>query len=277
MVQPLYIGNAIRLFLEPPAGATEWKVLRKGSNTFTGHDDGAALLAYRGADRVIDDITGLQNEVLQFYCPFYTSDGGATWTAGAVASGTARATYEEQTTDVLDKLRERLEAGLLIEVQRGNFMTDLGYVQVYTAAPSLERDLRMPLVTLHLEDESPAERGIGESVAQDEFNAIGYDWDDSEGYIANVSVVVVGWSLNSDERIELRKAIRRIIVGNFPVFEGLGWALPSLRQQDNDAINGEFPAQIYQVISTFSCLAPVRVGGRALAVRTIDIGVNENE
>ena len=75
MIQPLYVGNALRLFLEPPAGATEWKVLRKGSGTFSGHDDPAAMLAYHGDSKVIDDISGLQNEVLQFYRPFYTTDG----------------------------------------------------------------------------------------------------------------------------------------------------------------------------------------------------------
>ena len=173
-------------------------------------------------------------------------------------------------------LRDRIEAGLLVEVQRGNLVTDLGYVQVYTSSPSLERDLRMPLVTIHLDNEAPAERAVGESVASDQFNAVGFDWDDSEGWIANVSVLIIGWSLNSDERIELRKAIRRIIIGNLPVFEGLGWITPSLTQQDNDAINGEYPAQIYQVINTFTCLAPVRVGGTVPAVRTINLGVNFN-
>ncbi len=268
MIQPLHVGNAIRLFLEPPANAVEWKVLRKGSGTFPGHDDPSALLAYQGDENVIVDVSSLQNEVLQFYCAFYTADR-TTWTASNVVSATPRANYEDHTTDVLSYLRDRLQEGLLVECQRGNFQTELGYIQVYTAPPSLERDLRFPLVTLHLESEEPAERGLGETISGDEFDAIGFDWQESEGWLAGVRITIVGWSLNSDERIELRRAIRRLIVGNLPVFDSLGWVQVGLSQQDVDAINGEYPSPIYQVMSMFSCIAPVRVSGKVDAVSQV--------
>lgn len=275
MVQPLHVGNALRLFIEPPAGAVRWRVLRKGSDTFSGHDDASAVVAYEGDERVTVDSAFLQNEVMAFYRPFYTADGVA-WTAGPTASGTPSAIYKDLTSDVLSVLRGRIESGLLVECQRGNFATELGYIQVYTASPSLERDLAMPLVTVHLENEEPGERFIGEDMFGDQFDAIGGDWTESEGWLANVSVTMVGWSLNSDERVELRKAIRRIVVGNLPVFEGLGWLLCSLSQQDVDAVNGEYPAHIYQVLSTFSCMAPVRVGSAASAVKVINLGVKSN-
>lgn len=261
MIQPLPVGNALRLFIQPPTGAVRWKVLRNGSGNFSGHDDGSSIVAYEGDSHVTVDAAFLQNEVMAFYKPFYTSDG-VTWTAGSVASGTPVGTYEEFTTDVMTLLRERLEAGLLVEVQRGNLVNELGYVQVYTAAPSMERDLRMPLVTLHLDDESPAERGVGEYLA-DEFDAIGQEWTDTEGWLANVRIMIIGWSLNGDERIELRKAIRRIVLANLPVFEDKGLALVNLTQQDMDAVGGEYPAPIFQVMNTFTCLAPVRVGARS--------------
>ena len=273
MIQPLNAGNALRLFLQPPDGAVRWKVLRKGNGTFSGHDDPSAIVAHEGDERVIVDTAFLQNEVMAFYCPFYTSDG-ATWTAGPVATGTPAAIYQEHTTDVLSFLRERLEAGLLVEVQRGNFAPDLGYIQVYTAPPSLEQNLRLPLVTVHLDNEEPAERAIGELVDTDEFNAIGFDWQESEGWLASVRVMVIGWSLNSDERLELRKAIRRIVIANLPVFAAQGWEQVSLSQQDIDAINGEYTAQLYQVMSTFTCLAPVRVSGTVGAVRDISVRSN---
>lgn len=268
MVQPLHIGNALRLFIEPPDGVRAWKVLRKGSNTFTGHDDPSALLVFHGDDRVIVDSQSLQNTVMQFYCVFYTADG-VTWTASNVANGTPDAIYEDHTTDVLSNMRERLEAGLLVECQRGNFATELGYIQVYTAPPSLEQNLRFPLVTIHLEDESSGERALGESIAADEFDGIGLGYNETEGWLANVKLVIIGWSLNSDERIELRKALRRLIVGNFPVFDSYGWVMPNLTQSDLDAVNGEYPSPLYQTMNNFSCAAPVRVSGRVGSISAV--------
>lgn len=268
MIQPLHVGNALRLFIQPPDGAVRWKLMRNGSGAFVGHDDASSIVAYEGDSRVVVDTAFLQNEVMAFYKPFYTSDG-VTWTPGSVASGTPSAIYEEFSTDVMSVLRERLEAGLLIEVQRGNLNNELGYVQVYTAAPSLDRDLRMPLVTLHLENEEPGDRGIGEYIGGDGFEGIGQEWEESEGWLANVRIAIIGWSLNADERIELRKALRRVVVANLPVFDAAGFLTVNLSQQDMDAVSGEYPAPIYQVMNTFTCLAPVRVGGRA------PIGVQE--
>ena len=276
MIQPLTAGNALRLFIQPPTGAVRWKVLRNGNGVFTGHDDASSIVAYDGADKVTLDTAFLQNEVMAFYKPFYTFDG-ATWTPGAVASATPRGTYEDFSTDVMSQLRDRLEAGLLIEVQRGNLVNELGYIQVYTAAPSMERDLRMPLVTLHLEDESPTERSLGEYVGGDEFDPISGEWLDAEGWLANVRVAVIGWSLNGDERIELRKALRRIVVANLPVFEAFGWSTVNFTQQDMDALSGEYPAPIFQVMSTFTCLAPVRVGGRTPVGVTDIISARSND
>lgn len=268
MVQPLHAGNALRLILEPPADAVRWRVLRKGSDSFSGHDDPSALVVSEGDDRVIVDASFLQNQVMAFYRPYYTTDG-VLWVAGPTANGTPDATYNDESSDVLSVLRQRLEAGLLVECQRGNFATDLGYIQVYTATPSLERDLALPLVTVHLENEEPGERVLGEDMIEGQLDTIGGDWDEAEGWLANVSVTIIGWSLNSDERIELRKAIRRVVVANLTVFEGLGWYQVSLSQQDIDAVNGEYPAHIYQVMSTFSCVAPVRVSGNVSAISDV--------
>lgn len=268
MVQPLPIGNALRLFFEPPAWAVKWKVLRKASDNFSGHDDVTAAAVYEGDDRVIVDSAFLANEAMAFYRPFYTFDG-VVWTAGATASGTPAAIYEETTTDVLSFLRERLEAGLLVEVQRGNFQTELGYIQVYTATPSLEQDLKFPLVTVHLDAEEDSARAIGEDITGDLYDETDGLYDDSEGWLASVRCTVTGWSLNSDERSELRKAIRRLVIGNLALFDSKGWQQVSLSQQDIDAVSGEYPAPMFQVMGTFSCLAPVRVGSRTESVREV--------
>lgn len=276
MIQPLHVGNALRLFLQPPADAVRWKVLKKGADTISGHDDATAAVAYEGDENVIVDITGLMNDTMVFYRPFYTVDG-VTWTPGTGASGTPKAIYEETTTDVLSHLRDRLEAGLKVECQRGNLVNELGYIQVFNASPSLERDLRLPLVTVHLESEEAGDRGIGEEVMLDMTDPLDGSTDESEGWLANVNVTIIGWSGNGDERLELRKAIRRIIIGNLPVFESLGWVMPTLSQSDVDAVNGEYPTPMYQVMSNFTCIAPVRVSGRVaesvteITARSIDV------
>lgn len=269
MIQPLHAGNALRLFLQPPAGAVVWRVLRKASDTFSGHDDPSALVVYEGEERVIvEAASSLTNDQMWFYRPYYTTDG-IVWTADTGAHGTPSAIYADHTTDVMSNMRDRLEAGLLVECQRGNFQTELGYIQVYTAPPSMEHSLRFPLVTLHLENEEPGDRAIGESISGDAFDAIGLDWQESEGWLANVRLGIVGWSLNSDERIELRKAIRRLVVANLSVFEGFGWSMPSLSQQDADFVNGEFGVSVYQSVGTFSCTAPVRVSGTVGVINEI--------
>lgn len=262
MVQPLPVGNALRLFLEPPAGFDRWRVLRKASDTIAAADDPSALVVHDGSETIFVDTTALTNQQRAYYRPFYTADDGATWVPGASAFGTPDATYEETTTDVLSFLRERLEAGLAEEVRRGNLVSELGYIQVFTASPSLDRDLVFPLVTLGLEKEEPSDRAIGEDIA-----SIGLGEDD-EGWLHDVKVAVLGWSLNGDERIELRKAIRRVIMANFTVFADRGWLLPSFEAEDQDMVGGEFQVPMYQAACTFSCVAPVRVTG-APAVPTI--------
>jgi len=268
IVQPLNVGNALRVFIEPPAGAVRWKVLRKAANSFSGPDDPSALLVYEGDDKIITDAESIANGIMQFYCPYYSADG-ITWTAGTVGSGTANATYTDQTTDVMSELRARLEAGLKVECERGTFATELGYIQVYTAPPAMEPTLRFPLLTLHMEGEEPGERFIGEEVASDSFDAIGFDIEESEGWLANVRVQIIAWSLNSDERLELRKAIRRLVIANLPVFDGFGWSTINLSQQDADALSGEYGAPVYQVMNTFTCLAPARVTSNVDAIRDV--------
>lgn len=268
IVQNLHIGNALRLFIQPPAGMVMWRVLRKADDTFSSVADPAALLVYEGDERVFVDAENLQNEVMAFYRPFYTADG-VTWTAGPTASGTPTANYTDHSPDVLGILRDRVEAGLLVECQRGNFIPESGYIQVFTAPPSLERDLRMPLVTVHMDEEEPGERAIGECISGDEFDAIGMEWGESEGWLANISITVIAWSLNSDERIELRKSLRRIVIGNLAVFASHGIDQVAFSARDIDAVNGEYPAQIYQSMCNFTCVAPVRVGGPVDAITTV--------
>lgn len=268
MIVPLSVGNALRVFLEPPAGAHRWRILRKAVNTFTGQDDPDALLVYDGTEKSALDSELLQNGTPVFYCAFYWD--GTTWTPSNVASGTANTTYSDASTDVLTVVRDRLNWGLQNEVQRGVLKPKSGSIQVLTAAPVWE-STRWPLVTVHLLNEGPDERGLGELIEPDVFD--GSQWSENEGWLASVQLAVIGWSQNPDERITLRKALRRLIVANLPVFDANGMVKVAFSQQDVDAVSGEYPAPVYQSAGTFTCVAPVIVGDQVAPITDVQVSL----
>lgn len=247
-------GNAVRLLLAPPADARHWRVLRNVKNDFS-----SAVQIYEGTDELVMDTAYLANEVTVFYMVQYTHADGSVSDSN-VSSATPHASYEDYTTDVMELLRDRLEAGLTEEVKRGTLHNELGYIQVLTAPPSLQNNLQLPLVTLILEAENPTERFIGDDVDELDFDEETSDWVEQAGWLANVEISITGWSLNPTERINLRKALRRILIANFDVFAAKGIALPQFNLSDSDAVSGEFDAPLYLVNGSFSCTAPIRVG-----------------
>lgn len=268
LAQPLPAGNAVRLILEPPAGSPLCRILRRASDTFTGPDDAGAAVVYEGRELCVIDTLGLQNEIMAFYKPYYSQDGGA-WKPGPTVHATPRATYADTTTDVLSTVRDRLEAGLKVECERQTLTATLGYIQVFTAPPLVDT-ANFPVVTVHLESESPEHRAVGEYIGGDAFDPGPFEWDESEGWLASVRLQIVGWSLNPDQRKTLREAIRRVIVANLSVFAGSGMDQVELEQSDVDAMDGEFGVpQMFQTMNTFTCVAPVRVGGKVGAISTI--------
>jgi hypothetical protein len=270
-IRPLPSGNALHVFLTYPVGALLCRVLRKGSDTFTDQDDPNALVAFEGDSKNFVDVVALQNEVMAFYCPFYWD--GATWTAGDTVNGTPAATYEDQSQDIVKFLRERLEAGMLVEVVRGNFTPDLGYIQVYTAPPAMSQDLHFPLLTLELDSAHPADRAVGEYIGPDFLDDD--EGDESEGWLEKNSVSVLAWSLNSSERIELRNAMRRVLLANLPVLDAHGYQQVSFSFTDINAINGEFGPPVYQVLCNFNCLSTARVTNRVGVIGEIDVSVTD--
>lgn len=272
ILQPLYAGNAIRLFLEPPLGAVKWRILRKASDTFSGTSDPSALIVYEGDETVfVEAAESLTNEVTWYYKPYYWE--GSVWISGTTKSATPRAIYEDASTDVLDILTDRIRTGLQVEVQRGQFLTDTGEIQVYTAPPSIERDIRFPVVSVTLDDESPEVRALGEDISGDMLLEDD-DYFESEGWLARVQLTVTGWSTNPEQRNDLRKSLRRIIVANLPVFSDRGMELVQFQQNNSDAVSGEYDAPLFLTIGTFSCLAPVRVGGVADHITDVEVEGN---
>lgn len=268
-VRPLYAGNALQVTLVPPAGALLWRLLRKGADAFSGKDDAEALLVHEGTQAILTDAEpGLVNEAPAFYRAYYWD--GAAWAASTSVSGTPKATFDDASTDAMSFVRDRLEAGLKVEVARGRLRPSCGYIQVLTAPPVAE-EVEIPVVTVHLESERPSARGLGEMVAPDEFDHLAGEWIESEGWLADVRLDITAWSTNPDERIELRKALRRIIVANLGIFDSVGMVEIEISQRDVDLIQGEFAAPLYQVVTDFTCQAPVIVTSSADPIDQVEV------
>lgn len=255
LIQSLSVGNALRLFITPPASAVYWRVLRRTQDLFTGPDDAGAVLVDEGNDNVLLDATGLVNGMPYFYRAYYWD--GAAWSGSATVSATPVATYDDPSVDVLSTVRERVLDGLAIEVQRGHLKLppNKAQIDVINALPMYD-DSAFPVVTVHLESESPAVRSIGEELGEDEETDAG--WEENEGWLARAMINIVGWSLNSDERIALRIALRRILVANLGVFNDLGLQQVEFDVMDNEDVQS-YPAPVYQAMCRFTCLVAVSV------------------
>lgn len=257
MIVPLYVGNALKVYLTPPSTAEYWRVLRKPTSDISGPDDEQAVLIFEGDTRSVTDTLALTNNVRVYYAVFYWINSA--WVAGGVNYGTPTSTYVDYSTDVFGLLRDRLEAGLAEEVRRKTLLNDFGYIQVLNAPPVMNMNIGFPLVTLSLEDESPAVLALGQDLSG---SFEDHDEDlDLDGIMNRIHIQITGWSLNPDERLSLRNAIRRIVLANFDVFAGNGIALPELTLRNVDAVNGEYgDTPMYMVVGDFVCTAPVRVG-----------------
>ena len=256
-ISPIAAGAALRIFLTPPVGAIAWRILRLPTDTFAGPSDPLATLVHAGTSKSVLDDGGLIDGSLYWYRIYYWS--GTAWTASESVSASPSATYTDESEDALTVLRDRLEAGLLVEVQRGHLVHVDGAIPVLTAPPVYD-DTRFPVVTVHLQNESPAERYIGENLTGDD-NDI--DWfsgtsTDSQGWLAETTLTVMGWALNPDARKDLRKAIRRVIVANLPVFDEHGLLNVSFTQQDTEDFTA-YSAPVYQVMTTVTCKTPILV------------------
>lgn len=255
LIQSMPIGNALRVFVSPPAGAEFWRVLRRTTDTFTGPDDAGAVLVHEGTDEVFLDATALVNGT-QYYYKAWWWDGDA-FIEGGTLSATPAATLEDSSVDVLKLLRERLEAGLAVELVAGRLVHQKGKIQCHSG-PARYEDTMLPVVTIQLSEDMPTDRSTGEQLLPDEPIEPGYR--EYEGWFSRVQIEVVGWSFNSDERNELRRALKRIVIGNLPIFEDAGCKKIEFIQRDTEDLES-FNALVYQTWGTFQCLAPSLVSG----------------
>lgn len=265
-VVPLAVGNALRVFLQPPADAILWRILRKETNDIANEADPAARRIYEGDDKSALDSQVLVNGTTYYFRAFYWN--GTVWSGTTSVSAVPAASYADASTDVLSVVRDRLDYGLQVEVARGVLIPESGGIVVLNAPPLWE-EIRWPLVTVHLQSEARFVSGLGEMIDADDFDTLAGDWQGTEGWMAKVTLAICGWSQNPDERVELRKALRRIIVANLPVFDEHGIVNIDPQMQDMDSVSGEYPANVYQSLCTFTCVAPVRVVSRGDAIADV--------
>jgi hypothetical protein len=91
---------------------------------------------------------------------------------------------------------------------------------------------------------------------------------------ADVQIEITAWSLNPDERIELRKAIRRILVANLSIFDAAGMLEIEFSARDADFISGEFAANVFTAVYSFTCQAPVIVTDKVDPITDVQVTAN---
>ena len=254
-VEALASGNAIRFTIKPPNDAASLRLLRRTTGNFTGHDDDGAYLV---ADQAIEDWdrgsltlvdrSSLANGVTYKYRIYYDADDDLYEDATA----TPAAIYQDGGQDVLTVLMDRLTLGLAVEVARGALRPKTGSIAVQNAPPLWDAT-PLPVVTVHLANAAMEERGLGEFLSPDVETET--EFFEGEGSLVRVSVNIIGWSLNPDERIALRRVVRRILNANLPIFEDAGFAMVEWTQQDQEDMQS-YNVPVYQAVTEFRCLAP---------------------
>jgi hypothetical protein len=269
LIQTLPIGNALRVFLNPPAGASQWKLLRNTVNTFTGHNDPAAAVVLDTESlRQVLDRSGLANGTTYYYKPYSLT--GAVWTGHDSVAAVPEASLLDASIDALSIVRERIEMGMQAEITAGRLKHNYNRIPVLTAPPLFE-DTRWPVITVHLDDDSPAEHGIGMELVPDQSD--GDDVTEFEGYLSSVRLNIVAWSLNPDERAILRKALKRVVLGNAQVFDDAGMTNIVTAFTDTEDFQS-FSAPVYQSLCRLSCLAPSAVSGSIGTIDEVDVEIN---
>jgi hypothetical protein len=265
------VGNAIKLFLAPPSSAVSWILLRNVSGNFVGPTDPSATSIFDGAGQsYILDTNSLVNGTPYFYTVFYFD--GTTWTQGNVATATPAASYTDQSVDVLTVVRDRLDVGLQNEVVIKALSPASGLIEVLNAPPEFEKTC-WPVVTVHVATDGSGERAVGEMIFPDDLDANTGMWNESQGWLARVQLTIVGWSKNPDERIALRRALRKIVIGNLDVFDSFGMVNIDFVQQDMDEL-AAYSVPVYQSMCTFSCEAPAGVTDAVSSLSSADPSVN---
>ena len=265
----LSIGNAIRIHLTPAAGVKRWRVLRNATGIFSGYNDATASLIHDGIDRVILDTQALVNGQAYHYGMFVFN--GLIWAADGVVATTPSASFVQAGADVLNIVRDRIEAGLQVIVDRSEVHHENGNIQVLTAPPLFE-DTVWPVVTCHVQTDASADRGVGEMIGADYISPMTDLWESHSGVFSRTQLLIVAWCLNPDARNALRRAVKGILIGNLPVFDAEGMLQIDISQTDTEDFQS-FGAPVYQTMTTLTCLSAATIITTATPIIRVDTKV----
>lgn len=255
-IEPLPAGNAVRLILTPPPGAAEWRVLRRTTDTISGPNDaGAVVVEDWGRYEALIDDDGLTNGIAQFYRVFYRDAAGAPILPLAPSrSATPAHSARDTSTPVLRVLRKRVEAGLAVAVAEGRLKPRSGSVPLVVAPMVDPGKITMPVVSIHLDRDSPLDHALADFIATEELLDIG--WDDTHGYLSEVAINLVAVSLNPDERITLGEVLKHILLVNRPVLNAHGIIRPAVTVTHSELQPDQNAVPLYVASCSFTCIAP---------------------
>lgn len=259
LINSIPVGNAVGVLLSPPSTATEWRLVRNTTGVFVDQND--QILIYEGKDqKFILDAAALDNGVVVHYRVYYLI--GAVWTGYPPKSITPGASFVDRSVDPQSLVRDRLDLGLNALIAANVIAHPNGIFPVLIASPQFE-DALFPLVTVHYSSSSSDIRAIGEHMGYDDE----FPDDEAEGWYDSVSLDVVAWSLNGDERKALRKAVKSVLIANLPVFHDAGLQGIDVQFSDHDDFE-TYASPMYTANGLFRCLATSVVSGDAVPVIT---------
>lgn len=269
MLKPLPVGNAIRIFIAPPETAERWRVMRRMDDCFQGENDPDAVCIYDGCDdRIFLDANFLTNGKTYFYRLFCKT--GDVWGANDTKSAVPACTFVCGGEEPQLILRDRLDFGLVELLKRRLLHHPNGKIPVLTAPPTFDGTV-FPVVVVQFTNGSSSEYGVGDFLGQilDEDRD---EWEIDEGWLSQIQLTVVAWSLNADERIRLRRAIEYLLIANISVLDDAGMTQIVLQQSDHEDYQS-YAVPMYQSVSTISCLIPRYVGHHEDRIRLVDVKV----
>lgn len=262
----------MRIDIVPPADAVRWRVLRRPVAAFAGPDDPAASRIADGyTEREVLDLFGLANGTPYHYRIFYRDRAGAWLPTTHDATATPAATYSGDGMDPADFVRERVQAGINVEVQRGVLRPGPhgnGRLEVLTAPFASPDKAQFPCVSVHEDASGPAVHALGNLLGPDEHLAEG-GWRETQGWLSRHQIAVVGVSANPIERGTLHRALARIIKANLGIFYARGFDLIEFGQTQHE--DTERPIALYLTVGTFSCLAPSFVSGVVPELEAVEV------
>jgi len=230
--------------VQPAAGETRWRILRKETNDISGAFDPAAYLVHDGSERFLTDARLLVNGTPYHYAIFDEASAGV-WRPGTVAAVTPASTFADLGVDAQELVRERIDVTLHAMIQRGLITLSSQTVPVMSI-PFYTQGGSFPVVTVLFGNSQAVAHGLGDQVAQDAFD--GDQWVESQGWLESTSLEVSVWSLNAEERNTLRRALKAVIAANLGILEEQGLNMVEVQSVQDSEDMQSMSAPIYQTV-----------------------------